>query len=209
MIDVIIADDHAYIRSGLIRIIEKTKDIRVVGEAEDGAGLLRTLERQGCDLVLMDISMPGMDVFDLIHAVKNRFPGIPILILTLHPEDQYAARTIRAGVSSYLTKSSNPNELIVAIRSIAKGKTYISQQTADQMIGRADTRFSDTPHQKLSNREYQVFCLLASGRTVSEIARELNLSVKTISTHRANILEKMDMANNAQLIYYAIQRRLI
>lgn len=208
MIDVIVADDHPFIRSGIARILEKTADIRVIGEAEDGPGLLTALEKQGCDLVLMDITMPGMDVFDLMHAVKNRFPGIPMLILTMHPEEQYALRVINAGASGYLTKNSNPNELIVAVRSIARGKTYISQKVTDQMLARGP-RQAEIPHQALSDREYQVFCLLAGGQTVSEVAHKLNLSVKTISTHRAHILEKMGMKNNAQLTYYAIQNRLI
>ncbi|MCE5274371.1 MAG: response regulator transcription factor [Syntrophaceae bacterium] len=206
---VLIADDHPILRTGLKQIITAESDIEVVGEAANGMEVLDFLRKHPCDLVLLDISMPKRGGLDVIDEIKQIQPNIGILILSIYPEEQYAIRALRAGASGYLTKASAPNELINAIHKVLSGGKYISLSLAEILASEIDRYSSQQPHKHLSDREYQVMCMLAAGKTVTEVANELNLSVKTISTYRARILEKMNMKNNAQLTFYAVENHLI
>jgi len=208
MIKVITADDHALIRKGVMHILSKTSDIEAADEAEDGRQLLKKLRRSKYDIILLDINMPGMDVFDLIREIKKLKNDTPILILSMLPEDQFGLQVLKAGAKGYLNKSSELNNLVAAIKRICNGERYVSPQLAEKLADSIATA-NDMPHETLSEREFQVLCLLSTGKTVSEVAEHLFLSVKTISTYRSRILEKMALENNAQLTYYAIQNRLV
>jgi len=206
---VLIADDHPILRTGLKQILTAESDIEVVGEVANGIELLDFLRKHPCDLVLLDISMPKRGGLDVIDEIKQLRRNIGILILSIYPEEQYAIRALRAGASGYLTKASAPNDLINAIHKVLSGGKYISPSLAEILASEIDPYASQQPHKRLSDREYQVMCMLAAGKTVTEVANELNLSVKTISTHRARILEKMNMKNNAQLTFYAVENHII
>ncbi len=209
MIKVLVADDHTLVRKGLKQILLETKDIEVVDEASDGKETIKKVNKKDYDLVLLDISLPGRSGIDVLKQLKCSNPSLPVLILSMHPEEQYAVRSLRAGAAGYLTKESAPNELIAAIRKVAKGGKYITSSLAEKLAGEIGPDAEKLVHEILSDREYQVMCMIASGKTVKEIAEALNLSVKTISTHRARILKKMHMDNNAQLTYYAIKHGLV
>lgn len=209
MINIITADDHVLIRKGIKHILSKTADMRIIDEAEDGRQLLKKLRSARYDFLLLDITMPGMDIFELLKEIKRLEPDIPILILSMLPEEQFGLQLLRAGVNGYLNKSSDLNNLVNAIRQILAGQKYISPALAAR-LAEALLQKSDAPrHELLSEREFQVLCLIAKGITVSEIAAQLFLSVKTISTYRSRILAKMDLDNSAQLTCYAIQNRLV
>jgi len=209
MIKVLVADDHTLVRKGLKQILLETKDIEVVDEARDGKETINKVNKKDYDLVLLDISLPGRSGIDVLKQLKCSKPSLPVLILSMHPEEQYAVRSLRAGAAGYLTKESAPNELIAAIRKVAKGGKYITSSLAEKLAGEIGPDAEKLLHETLSDREYQVMCLIASGKPVKEIADALNLSVKTISTHRARILRKMHMDNNAQLTHYAIKNDLV
>jgi len=209
MIKVLIADDHTLVRKGLKQILLDTKDIEDVDEARDGKETINKVGRKKYDLVLLDISLPGRSGIDVLKQLKCSKPELPVLILSMHPEEQYAVRSLRAGASGYLTKESAPDELIKAIRKVANGGKYITSSLAEKLAGEIGPDAEKPLHETLSDREYQVMCMIASGKTVKEIAEDLNLSVKTISTHRARILRKMHMDNNAQLTHYAIKHNLV
>lgn len=209
MIKVLIADDHAVVRSGLKRILAETTDMVVAGEARSGVELLRKVQAQPCDVVLLDLSMPGKDGMETLKEIKQEQPRLPVLILSMYPEDQYAIRALKAGASGYLNKECAAEQLVTAIRKVATGGKYISQPIAEKLpfeLERSDER---APHETLSVREFEVMCAIASGKSPREIADELSLSVKTIGTYRNRILEKMKMKNNAQLTHYAIKSGLI
>lgn len=209
MIHVITADDHNLIRQGVRRILEKTPDIRVAAEAQDGAELLRLLKDHPCDVLLLDISMPGPDAVDIIKRVCRDFPKTKILVLSMYPEEQQAVRMIKAGAAGYVHKSMGLSDLVAAVRRAAAGKRFVSEKLAELLAQELAKGEEGPLHLRLSSREHEVFLMLAQGLSNKEIAHTLNLSPKTISTYRSRILLKMGFSNNAQLTYYAIQNRLI
>lgn len=206
---IIIADDHPIVRAGLKQIIAETPDMIVASEANDGYELLKKVRKEDFDAVIMDITMPGMNGLDVLKQLRIERPKLPVVILTYHPEAQYAVRVLRAGASGYVTKATAPDELIKAIRKVSQGGRYVSSTLAERLAYELDFQSEKMPHETLSDREFQVMCMLGSGKTVKEIAEELSLSVKTVSTYRSRILEKMKMRNNAELTHYAIENRLV
>ncbi len=208
-IRILIADDHPIVREGYKKILSDTPDMVVADEAGNGQEVLDYVRKKSYDLILLDISMPGRSGLEILKELKSETPKLPVLILSIYPEEQYAVRAFRAGASGYLTKASAPHELISAIRKISQGGRYISSSLAEQLTYYLDTGAERPLHESLSDREYQVMLMIASGKTVSEIAEELFLSVKTISTYRSHILEKMKMKNNAEITLYAVQNKLV
>lgn len=209
MIKILIADDHAIVRRGLKQILTETADMVVAGEAHNGQELLEKMRSDQWDVIVLDISMPGRGGLDILKQLKSERPKLPVLMLTIHPEDQYAVRVLRAGASGYLTKESAPDHLVEAIRKVARGGKYISPHLAERLAFNLESISEQPLHEALSDREFQVLRLIASGKTVKEIGEELSLSVKTISTYRTRILEKMKMKNNAEMTHYAIQQKLV
>jgi DNA-binding NarL/FixJ family response regulator len=208
-IRVLIADDHAILRRGLRDIIEETEDIRVVGEAESSAETLKNVRAQRCDVVLLDISMPDRNGIDTLGIIKKEHPAVAVLMLSTYPENQYAIRALRAGASGYLTKQSAPAQLVSAIRQVALGKKYVTPAVAEELARHLGQDSDRPPHELLSNREYQTMRLIAAGRTVSEIAQQLSLSVKTVSVYRGRILQKLGVTSTAAIAHYAITNKLI
>ena len=209
MINVVVVDDHAVVREGIKRIVSESGGMTVSGEASDGHEAIRVIKNQPCDVVLLDITMPnksGLDVLKELHAAS---PRLPVLVLSMHPEDQYAVRVLRAGASGYVTKDSAPAKLVQAIRKVVRGGKYVSPSLAEKLVYDLGTDTAKPVHEILSDREYQVLCMIASGKTVTEVAQELALSVKTISTYRVRLLEKLNMKNNAELTRYAIKEGLV
>jgi len=208
MINVLIADDHTIVREGLKQIFKETSDIIVTGEAGSGAEVIEKISENRYDVVVLDISMPGRGGLDVIKYIKTHYPEIPVLVLSIYSEDQYAVRVLKAGASGYLTKETASEQLILAVRKISEGRKYVSADLAEKLASSLDENQQKAAHAKLSDREFQVLKLIGSGMTVGEIAEEFSLSVKTISTNRARILKKMNMKNNAELICYAIRNGL-
>lgn len=209
MTRLLIADDHSVVREGLKRIIEKVPEMVVAGETGNGEEILEKAILLKCDMVLLDISMPGRNGFDIMKELQAQKPDLRILILSMHPEEQYAIRALRAGASGYLNKGSTPQELIAAIQKIASGGWYISSSLAEILAFNLTGNNRDKPHESLSDREYQVFRMIAEGKTIKCIAEELMLGTNTISTYRQRVLEKMGMTHNAELILYAVRNRLV
>ena len=209
MIRVLIADDHAIVREGLKQILLETSDIVIIDEAGDGPETLDKAFNNDYDIVLLDITMPSGSGLDVLKQLKSEKPKLPVLILTIHPEERYAVRVLRAGASGYITKNSPPNELIAAVRKVSQGGIYVSPILAEKLAFELKTDTNKPLHELLSDREYQVMCMIASGKTVKEIAEELLLSIKTISTYREHILRKMNMKNNVEITHYAIENGLI
>lgn len=209
MIRVVIADDHTIVREGLKQLLLADPGFAIVGEARDGQEVMNCVRELEFDVLLLDMSMPKKSGIELIKQVKNEKPKLRVLVLSMHEEQQYATRAIKSGASGYLTKESAPAQLISAIRKVAGGGAFISAAVAEQLALGAMPQTDGLPHTTLSDREYQVFQLLVAGKTVSDIAAQLNLSVKTVSTHKARLLDKMGMTNQAELIRYAIAHRLV
>ncbi len=204
----LIADDHEIIRRGLKQILTDDLGINRIDEANSGEQVLPLIRKNSYNVVILDISMPGKSGIDVLREIKFEFPDLPVLVLSIHPEDQYALRVMKNGASGYLNKASAPEELVTAIRKITSGSKYITSVVADQLL-QEGVENNENLHDKLSNREYQVMLHIASGKTVTEIAEVLNLSVKTVSTYRTRILEKLHLENNARIIHYALSRNLI
>ncbi|MBI5626694.1 MAG: response regulator transcription factor [Nitrosomonadales bacterium] len=209
MIRILITDDHAIVRQGLARILEKKQGMKIVAECDNGIGALNWLRNNDCDIALIDISMPGMNGIELLKRLREEKPKLPVLVISIYPEDQYAVRLIKAGAAGYLTKGCAPAIVIEAVNQIASGKKYISPTVAEMLANEFDAHEGKSPHELLSDREYQIFLMLATAKTVSEIAESLALSSKTISTYRSRILEKMHLRNNAELMQYAVEKQLM
>jgi DNA-binding NarL/FixJ family response regulator len=209
IIKIIIADDHAIVREGLKQILADSKDIVVTGDAENGVDAIKLVRKNDCDVLLLDISMPDRSGIEVLKQIKKEAPKLAVLMLSMHREDQYAVRSLKAGASGYLNKQSAPNELVDAIRVVAAGKKYISTALAQELANQVGDDREVPLHETLSDREYQTFVMIASGKTVSDIAEELSLSVKTISMYRSRLLQKMKLRNNAELTHYAIKNELV
>ncbi len=208
MIRVLLADDHSIVRAGVKELLSDTSDIVVAGEAGDGHEVLAQVREREFDVAVLDMSMPGRGGIELIRQVKAEKPKLKVLILSMHSERQYAVRALQAGASGYLTKESAADQLVAAIRRVAAGGAYVSPETAERLALGLDPASDGPLHARLSNREYEVFRMLAAGKSVSEIADALALSVKTVSTHKTRIMQKMHFANAAELIRYALEHGL-
>jgi DNA-binding NarL/FixJ family response regulator len=208
-IKVFIADDHAIVREGLKQILAETRDIVVAGEAENGLDAIKLFRKSECQVMLLDISMPDRSGIEVLKQIKKEKPELAVLMLSMHREDQYAIRSLKAGAAGYLTKQSAPKELVTAIRQVAGGLKYISAALAQELANHVGEDHEAPPHDTLSDREYQTLTMIASGKTVGMIAKELSLSVKTVSEYRARLLVKMKLKNSAELTHYAIKNQLI
>lgn len=209
MIKLLIADDHPIVREGLKQILRDAPDIVISGEAEDGIEVINKIKKENYDVILLDISMPRKDGIEILNDLRKEKVKPRILILSIHPEEQYGIRALKAGAYGYLTKDNVPNELISAIRKVSRGEKYISPSLAEKLVDALKVGFDKPYHEALSNREYQVMLLLASGKSMQEIAKELFLSIKTVSTYKTRILRKMKMKNTIEVIYYAIKNKLV
>ena len=209
MIKVLIADDHPLFREGIKRMLSETSDIVVADEASNGQEVFKIVEKNDFDVIMLDISMPGRSGLDIIKQLKCDRPDLHILILSMHSEEEYAERALKAGAAGYLVKKTTPDEVVTAIRKVSMGKKYVSSSLAERLACHVGKNFEKLPHETLSDREYEVMCMIASGKRIKEIAEELSLSRKTITTHRTHILEKMRLKNNSQLTHYAIQNQLV
>lgn len=209
MIRVLLADDHTILREGLKQILSDCQDMVVGGEADNGHAALKMIRSEDWGVVVLDMSMPGKSGLELIKQIKSEKPRLPILILSMHREDQYAVRTLRAGASGYLSKDSASSQLVSAIRKVAGGGIYVNPAMAEKLAFSLRPESDAPPHTLLSDREYQIFMLLLQGRSISEIGEELNLSVKTVSTHKTHIMQKMEVDNMTALVKYAIRHRII
>ncbi|MCX6141680.1 MAG: response regulator transcription factor [Ignavibacteriales bacterium] len=209
MIKIFVADDHALVREGIRRTLASEPDLQVVGDASDGVELLSKIEVLPVDLLILDIMMPGKDGLEVLRLLRKRCSKLRILILSLYPEEIMATRAFKAGAAGYLTKESAPEELIKAIRKVASGRKYVSPLFAETLVNDLQKETTKPLHETLSDRELQVLCMIARGKTITEIAKELSLSVATVNTYRSRILEKMQMKTSAALVHYAIRNRLV
>jgi len=209
MIRVVIVDDHAILRRGLTQIIAESTDMQVVGEADASAPALRLLRETPCDVVLLDISLPDRNGIETLKLIRKEFHGLQVLMLSMHPENQYAVRSLKAGAAGYLTKQSAPSQLVSAIRQVKDGRKYVTAAVAQELANSID-RDSDRPlHEVLSIREYQTLCMIASGKSLTDMAHQMSISVKTVSVYRARVLEKMHLKNNSELTHYAIKNQIV
>ncbi len=209
MIRILIADDHKIVREGLKQLLACENGLVVAGEAANGLEALKQLREQPFDVALMDMSMPGRSGIELIKQIKSEKPKLAILVLSMHKEEQYAVRALKAGAAGYLTKESASDQLVAAIRKVAGGGAFISVSVAERLALELGSNHDTAPHTRLSDREYQIFRMIVSGTAIGIIADELSLSVKTVSTHKTRIMQKMNMANSAELIHYAIRHQLV
>jgi len=206
---IVIVDDHELVREGLKKVLLKESGIQLVGEASNALELFKLLEETEVDLVVLDITMPGRSGLDIISEIKNLNDHIRILILSMHPEERFALRALKAGASGYLSKEAAARELVSAIRKIMSGGRYISAALADHLVNNLDKEPGKLPHETLSNREFEIFRLVAKGKSVGQIAEELILSVNTVTSYRSRMMEKMNFSSNAEIVRYAIEHNLI
>lgn len=210
MIKVVIADDHPFIREGIKRVVSEKMDLEIIGEAENGNELLDILEEKTPNILVLDITMPGKSGLELLKQLNSLYPDLPVLILSIHSEERFAVRALKAGASGYLTKTSISEELIKAIRKIVTEKRkYITSEVAEQLASQVDMSRGSALHEELSDREFEVLCMIASGKNVNEIADELSLSPQTIHTYRTRIKDKMNISSNVEMTRYAIENNLI
>jgi len=209
MIRLAIADDHPIVREGLRRIAVDDAGIAVVGEAATAAELFRLLDAAAVDVVLLDVSMPGATFVETLVELRERHPTVRVLVLSVHPEDQWAMRALRAGAAGYLTKDRSPEQLVHAIRRVARGGKYVSETLAERLAGLVDNGKTQAPHERLSDREFEVLRALGSGMTVKDVAQQLNLSSKTVSTYRTRLLDKMGLESKADLVRYVVSHDLL
>lgn len=209
MIRILIADDHTIVRHGLKQIVDAEPQMTTVGEAQNGNEVLDLARKLPIDVIVLDITMPGRNGLETLKDLKREHPSISVIILSMHPKDQYAVRVLRAGASAYITKESAPDELVNAIKKAYRGEKYISSEVAELLADYIERGTTSDPHKLLSDREYEVFCMIANGKTVTEISDELFLSVKTVSTYRTRILEKTGMSTNAQITRYCLEHNLV
>lgn len=210
MIQVLSVDDHFFTRSGIRQVLGKEGDFAPLDDASDDPEALQRIAQGGCDVVVLDLGLPGRSGLETLTEIRRRYPALPVLILTAYPEKRFAIRALKAGANGYLTKAASPGLLVHAIRQVASGRRYIGPEIAEMLAaGLSAGAASEAPHESLSDREFEVMRAIASGKTVSDIARNLSLSVKTVSTYRARALEKMSMRNNAEFTYYAIKSGLV
>lgn len=208
MISIMLADDHQLIREGMKKVLRDETDMKITAEAGNGTEVMKILRSSPVDVVILDVNMPGRSGIDILGELRKEFPKTAVLVLSIHPEDVLAVRALQAGALGYITKDSSPDLIVKAIRKVASGKHFISERLAERLAENITAGPEEIPHKKLSDREYEVFQLIGSGKTVSEIADSLSLSVPTISTYRARILEKMNMKTNSEIIHYAIKHRI-
>jgi DNA-binding NarL/FixJ family response regulator len=208
MIKVIIVDDHPVVRRGLKQIIEDEPDMKVAGEAKNAGECFSLVQKTDCTLVVLDITLPDRNGFDVLKQLKYEHPNLPILILSVHPEEQYGLRFIKAGASGYLMKEGAPDELVKAIRKVNAGGKYVSASLAEKLVSHLEA-FDKPPHENLSNREFQILCMIAQGKSLKSIADELCIGEKTVSTYRSRIMEKMKIGTNSGLTRYALENKLI
>lgn len=209
MIRVLVADDHLVVRKGLVHILSNDAEIDVVGEASQYTEIRKFLEEQAADVLLLDVQLPGKNGLEITKFLKQEAPRLGIVMLSVYPEDQYAVRALRAGASAYLCKTAPSATIIDAIKTVASGRKFISAEVAQALAQRISGDTSDRPHELLSDRELQVLTLMASGKRLADIARELSISPKTVSVYRARILDKMAMSSNAELTHYALKNGLV
>lgn len=208
-IEVILCDDHALIRRGIRDTLSDAADIRVVGEAGDYGELRSLMRSTSCDVLVLDINLPGRSGLDALHALKDEGSAVRVLIVSMYPEDQYAIRALRAGAFGYVNKGGDPQLIVQAVRTVAQGRKYVTPEIAQMLVESLTTPGVENPHQKLSDRELQTLVMIASGKRLSDIAEELMLSPKTVSVYRARVLEKLALTNNAELTVYAIRNGLV
>jgi two-component system invasion response regulator UvrY len=209
MIRVILCDDHALIRRGIRDTLADEADMRVVGEAGDYTELRGLMRGEACDVLVLDINLPGRNGLDVLHVLKDEGSPVKVLVVSMHPEEQYAIRALRAGAYGYVNKGGDPQAIVNAVRTVAQGRKYVTPEMAERLVESLTTPQNELPHQKLSDRELQTLVMIASGKRLSDIAEELMLSPKTVSVYRARVLEKMQLANNSELTVYAIRNGLV
>ncbi len=209
MIEVILCDDHALIRRGIRDTLSDAPDIEVVGEAGDYGELRALLRRQSCDVLVLDINLPGRSGLDVLHALKDEGSPVKVLVVSMYPEDQYAIRALKAGAYGYVNKGGDPAQLVAAVRMVAQGRKYVTPDMAQMLVESLTAPTTEAPHERLSDRELQTLTMIASGKRLSDIAEELTLSPKTVSVYRARVLEKLGLSNNSELTVYAIRNGLV
>ena len=209
MIRVFITDDHAIVRQGLKQILADTRDIAFAGEADTGAAALQGVKTTACDVLLLDISLPDRNGIEVLKQIKREHPKLPVLMLSMHMEREFAIRALKAGAAGYLTKQSAPMQLVAAIRHVSAGRKYLTPSIAEEVANALSGKDEQSPHETLSDREYQTLCLIAYGKSLSDIASELVVSPKTVSVYRARVLEKLSLKNNADIARYAIRNQLV